>query len=108
MGGVGVRGCDSAPNSTTASGSRRMECRLPGETGAVPATSVVPDEREVGEAGTVTGSPFSWAQDAVMYHLIGPSDGSVGRRETAGTRTPGVLRSGCRCLGESEHNGSCA
>ena len=38
----------------------------------------VPDEREVGEAGTVTGSPFSWAQSAVVYHLIGPSDGSVG------------------------------
>ena len=49
-----------------------------GETGAVPATFDVPDEREVGEAGTVTGSPFSWAQDAVMYRLIGPSDGSAG------------------------------
>ena len=34
-----------------------------------------------------------------MCHSIGPSDGLVGRRETAGTHAPGVLRERVPVLG---------
>jgi hypothetical protein len=75
MGG-GYRGCDSAFRSTAAYQADGIKAA--GETGAVPATFDVPDEREVGEAGTVTGSPFSWGTMRCYVGLIGPSDGSVG------------------------------
>jgi hypothetical protein len=83
MGG-GYRGSDSALTESTAS-EQADGIQAAGETGARAATSDVPDEREVRKAARVTGSPNSWSQEAVVSHFIGPSDGPVGRRETAGT-----------------------
>ncbi len=92
-GWVGAQGMRLHTNGSTAK-HQADGTKAAGETGAVPATSDVPDEREVGEASTVTGSPFSWPQEAVVYRFIGPSDGSVGRRETAGTRHRGSCAAG--------------
>jgi len=35
---------------------------------------------------------------------IGPLEGQVGKGGSGGDLAPGVLRSGCRCWGEIEHN----
>ena len=80
MGGGG--GSDSAPSESTAS-DQADGIKAAGETGAVPATFDVPDEREVGEAGTVTGSPFSWGTRRCYVSLnraVGWVGGLGGRR----------------------------
>ena len=60
-----------------------------GETGAGAATT----GREGGDSSECDRLVrFLGPQGAVMCHSIGPSDGLVGRRETAGTQAPGVLR----------------
>ena len=57
-----------------------------------------------GSAVSVTGLPFSWATRRCYAQSIGPMAGQVGKGGSGGDPAPGVLRSGCRCGGEIEHN----